>query len=717
LINNIMKNLNSIASDLFNKLRSRFSTVTIGDENGHVTIEPEQSRFYDFTFEVDNESAGKVSISLDRENGITVIYDRVIPEHASRTVKSQWFDFLRELRQFAKRRLMRFDVRDINKTNLTKRDYRYLAATRSGDNQMKESAMYGTARTSYQRIGNARLAIKHTEPVNTESVASRSQKIDSIFIESPSGERFRYPYRHLSGARAMARHVAEGGTAYDDFGQYISGLSEELNKLRKFKNYVNRSSVMAESLSGYMDIVRDRITTVKKTIESLQKPNHYQQAVDGFEKPVLEQVPDDVKENWIDQLTIRQFNEELQDVFPYIYNLIKEGTRAQSLTPDDLLDHSEVDEGERHGNSKIYDKCWDGYARVPGTTRGEPGSCKKIKEEEQMEDIFNQIMGQFAESMDLAEAMVPPGYMVGRLITKSVSKGQQRIGQNLGTAAAGKNETTIKAIFGHFQDPLELNEKTAEYTYGVFSPDHLVKVVNRMLDSTLHRIDGVIFFFTESEADGKWSEYADALTSENNPKIQVGEREPEEFGGAGGKVTVKNPNKDKKTAQSASTDVTKTAPEKKKTVVFTIENPKLLNFMKKKQPDYMARYYKPLTKEFVMSEKVFDDFKKTIKGEKWVKRFGETMIMVNQAKSFKESQTASSSTVPLGEFILSYFDRETGKFPKGETAVLTAVEKDYGDHYVEPAKQFIERVQTTTLQYLKQDTHSEADHIKRLAGL
>ena len=38
---------------------------------------------------------------------------------------------------------------------------------------------------------------------------------------------------------------------------------------------------------------------------------------------------------------------------------------------------AEVDEGEKHGNSKEYDDCWDGYERVPGTTRGEKGSCRK----------------------------------------------------------------------------------------------------------------------------------------------------------------------------------------------------------------------------------------------------------------------------------------------------------------------------------------------------
>lgn len=36
---------------------------------------------------------------------------------------------------------------------------------------------------------------------------------------------------------------------------------------------------------------------------------------------------------------------------------------------------------EAHGNSKIYDKCWTGFRKVPGKTRGEKGSCEKIGED------------------------------------------------------------------------------------------------------------------------------------------------------------------------------------------------------------------------------------------------------------------------------------------------------------------------------------------------
>ena len=43
-------------------------------------------------------------------------------------------------------------------------------------------------------------------------------------------------------------------------------------------------------------------------------------------------------------------------------------------------------EGEQHGNSKIYKKCWTGYSKVAGKKAGEKGSCKK--NEGRIEDTF-----------------------------------------------------------------------------------------------------------------------------------------------------------------------------------------------------------------------------------------------------------------------------------------------------------------------------------------
>lgn len=368
-----MKNLNSVAKDLFNKLRGRFPSITIGDSEGSITNVPEQSRFYDFTFVVSETEMGKVSIGLDEENGITVVVSKDMTSDQPDALKRQWYQFLRELRQFAKKRMLTFDVRDINKSNLQKRDYKYLAANRPGEDNMNESRFYGTSKTSFLDIGSARLRLTHSAPVNAEIPSGRTQHVESIYIESPSGERFKYPFKHISGAKAMARHVSEGGNLYDEFGSHIVGLSEELSKLKTFNRYMNRSTVMAESLAGYTDIVKERIQTVKKTVERLQKEAYYKEAFESFEVPVFEDVPTGVSENWIDQLTIKQFNEELKDVFPYIYKLIGEATRARDLGPDDLLG-----EGE--------DPCWKNYKQVGMKKKGGKQVPNCVPESEELEE-------------------------------------------------------------------------------------------------------------------------------------------------------------------------------------------------------------------------------------------------------------------------------------------------------------------------------------------
>ena len=101
----------------------------------------------------------------------------------------------------------------------------------------------------------------------------------------------------------MARHVAEGGNMYDDFGKHIVGLSEEMNKLRKFKTYMSRSSVMAEGLKDHMDVVNERIETVKNTVAKLQNKSYYKEATENFQSVVLEEVPEDIATDWTAQLT------------------------------------------------------------------------------------------------------------------------------------------------------------------------------------------------------------------------------------------------------------------------------------------------------------------------------------------------------------------------------------------------------------------------------
>ena len=60
-----MKNLSSVANDLFQKIRGRFPSVTIGDRDGNITNVPSDARFFDFAFTDSGNELGKLNVSLD----------------------------------------------------------------------------------------------------------------------------------------------------------------------------------------------------------------------------------------------------------------------------------------------------------------------------------------------------------------------------------------------------------------------------------------------------------------------------------------------------------------------------------------------------------------------------------------------------------------------------------------------------------------------------
>lgn len=112
-------------------------------------------------------------------------------------------------------------------------------------NNIKESRdiskPFGTTKSSYQMIGDSKLIIRHTDPVNEEKKGSRWRHIKNIFIETKIGERFAYPHAHIAGARAMARHLSNSGSTSDDIGRAIYEMSEDYVSLKKAARMLRRS--------------------------------------------------------------------------------------------------------------------------------------------------------------------------------------------------------------------------------------------------------------------------------------------------------------------------------------------------------------------------------------------------------------------------------------------------------------------------------------------
>lgn len=321
-----MPTTNMIGSDLLLKLKSQFPSVKMGNLDGMTTLDPKEAVYFDFDFIVEGEKIASISISIAEDGILKLFYSKDILQSQNPLVKEKWYNFLRDMRMFAKKKLLSFEPSDITKKNLDKRDYEQMSAINKPEEiKMTESALYGSTKSSYQKLENARLIIRHSQKVDEGSANSRTRNIDSIYVENAQGERFRYPFNHLSGARAMMRHLANGGNPYDNFGQYIVGLSENVYNLRKFNNLMHRNAFLENAeLTNIASAAREKTNGIKKVIERLQKQSGYEAIKENFTEYKKAELDADTLESLKSRFTIQQFNEELVDLFPYISDLLGE---------------------------------------------------------------------------------------------------------------------------------------------------------------------------------------------------------------------------------------------------------------------------------------------------------------------------------------------------------------------------------------------------------
>jgi hypothetical protein len=257
-------NLDNIALELYGKLQTRFPNVEIGDETGDVLEKKEdipKARFFEFPYQRDGVTLGTITITLDEDDGLIVQIGGDLVDHKRPSVSK----FIRSLGAFANKRMLHVKVINLEKSNLDKRDYQFQAKRKEPEPMlpMMESKFYGTSKISYQDLGEARIVIKHSQAVNPEVAAGRTMHIESIYVENAEGERFKYPYKHLNGARALAEHLKHGGNPYDGIGKYITGLSEEMASLRKFKGFVSRNEAIAESMGDITNSLQNHSKNLK----------------------------------------------------------------------------------------------------------------------------------------------------------------------------------------------------------------------------------------------------------------------------------------------------------------------------------------------------------------------------------------------------------------------------------------------------------------------
>lgn len=278
---------NSAANSLYELLVTRDFEPEILDAAGKPITNPADAELFSFDYKTDGKNYGTVVVLLGAENDLQVYFGDNLGRSMDTEHKRDWYDFLAQLKQFAARNMLSFNLQNINRLKYTMQG---MAAIKEG----LFEGYYGSKKTSYSdQPKKTRLVIKHSRPLGEDE--ARYRYIESLFVETEQGERFRLPFTRLVGGKAMARHCSEGGNPYDTFGQHISEMMSEMDTLGRFvraakhRQFTGKASAMVErAIRHYQDI--------KTKAKQMISRRGYLESRERFDPAMKTQMETDVEE-------------------------------------------------------------------------------------------------------------------------------------------------------------------------------------------------------------------------------------------------------------------------------------------------------------------------------------------------------------------------------------------------------------------------------------
>jgi len=273
-----MSQSNTAAQQLYDLLVTRDFKPSALDSIGKPADNPADAKIISLDYKTDQNDYGAVVMVFDGENNLDIYFGDNMGRTMEGDDRNDWYDFLHTVRMLAKRNLLTFGLKNLSRL-------KYNMKTMAAIKESVFESYYGTRKVSYKdQPQHTRLLIKHSRDL--EEGDARYRNIDSIYVETVEGERFKVPSRSLMHGRMLARHVAEGGNPYDSFGQHINEIVDEMRTLAHFvrvsrhKNYDGAAAHMIESaVKHYSDLK----TKAKKLISR----RGYHEAKNQFDPAVI----------------------------------------------------------------------------------------------------------------------------------------------------------------------------------------------------------------------------------------------------------------------------------------------------------------------------------------------------------------------------------------------------------------------------------------------
>ena len=301
-----MSDIDHISEDLFFKLRNRFPKVNMGDENGQTTTNPLESRFFNFKFEHEGKKYGQVTCSLIDNQALKVYFNQGLTEDMDEATEENWYQFLKELRKFAKTNMLTFDVRDITKDTLDQKDIEFVSK------HAKEKSAVQESKINWERHGrfsegnhkSIKIHVVHNNKLD-ENPNNRLIGIEKIYLVNENKERFLLPFVSVSGAKAMAMHCAQGGTPYDVDGTTITKAVTEMKNLSRFGMALRNKTFESEEPMKVVRASKHIKEQIKKNLYRMAGARSFAEGMEGLRSILAAESRDqtEVLKDWFIQNT------------------------------------------------------------------------------------------------------------------------------------------------------------------------------------------------------------------------------------------------------------------------------------------------------------------------------------------------------------------------------------------------------------------------------
>lgn len=309
-----MSIFSDLTTEIYQILKSYNKTIILYDANGNeiykpsdttrMFVEPENMMFtfIDGTSDEFDNQQSEVRIYVSN----TVDMEKILKLLTTLRHTVTRFGFILTIKKYGKK--------------ITPRDFAF--------GNITEGRMYGSKDRSYQEIGFVKIVVEHNQDIDPTKHGARSRSVKSLYLENENtNERFKLKSNSLSVARAMARHMNNGGIINDKIGSFLESISEEMDAIKKFKKIGKKvlKTVPDRFLERILMNSDKRLNEIRNSISIINSSRAYKSYYKVFDSNSIFEYKTDKNFNDVKNI----IGEDIDFLEPYFANI--SGSRMSEL--------------------------------------------------------------------------------------------------------------------------------------------------------------------------------------------------------------------------------------------------------------------------------------------------------------------------------------------------------------------------------------------------